>query len=170
MHFKTLKPKEKHNIILILLYTFLALEEKKCFRHGIWNTFHMDTHLSVHLKKEAVNLSWLFTQPPLSQTKAREREYVEGTSGLGWRMEGREDASLSSNLIMKMLNIHLPSFSFFERERGWVNNNGRLIDSFFELTADLPLSLNSLPILLFFQIYSKCTPFFKFTIKCLILA
>ena len=56
--------------------------------------------------------------------------------------------------------------SFFLRDRGWVNNYGRLIDSFFKMTSNLPLSLNWRPICLVLQIYSQFASFFKCTIKC----
>ena len=50
---------------------------------------------------------------------------------------------------------------------GWVNNHGRLIDSFFKLTTNSPLSFNWQPIRLFLRIYSLFASFFKCTM-CLI--
>ena len=95
---------------------------------------------AVSLKIESFNLPCLFTKP-LSLIK------IKGSS-------------------LKIL-LPLPSFFFF-RKRGWVINHGRLIDSFFELTTNLPLSLNWQSICLFLRIFSQFASFLKCTFKCIL--
>ena len=69
--------------------------------------------IAVNLKKESINLPWLFSQPlPVNKR------------------------TLSSLNIL----LPLPSFSFF-KDIGWVNNHGRLIVSFFKLTTSFPLEM-----------------------------
>ena len=82
-------------------------------------TFEEWDKLAFNLKKESINLLWLFTHP------------------------------------------------FYILKKGWVNIQRRLIDFFFELTTNSPLSLNWQPICLFLWINSKFFSFFKCTIKCI---
>ena len=83
----------------------------------------------------------------------------------GWRMRMDPLHPPSLILILKFPQHPTPSpFLFvFLREKVWVNTHGRFIDSFFELTADPPLSLNQQPIRLFLRMHSQFTSFFEFT-------
>ena len=58
---------------------------------------------------------------------------------IGYKFEERVDQPLKKR--KKKLPQHPTSFSFLTG-RGLVHNQWRLIDSFFELTTNLPLSLN----------------------------
>ena len=79
----------------------------------------------------------------------------------GYTYSGHPVACAVAIEKLKKIENKVPSTSFsislpflFLRDICWVNNYGRLIDSFFELTATLPLSLNLQPIWLFLEIYS----------------
>ena len=105
------------------------------------STFEERGKLAVNLEKEA---NWLSIQRKRQigcQVKERVSQspvIIHPTSVSQKKKEGKRSRMLTELCFLFLI------------ERGWVNNHGRLIDSFFKLTANSPLSLNLQPICLFF--------------------
>ena len=153
---------------------FCVCEKKHSIRHPV-----------VHLKKEANWLDiwrkrWISCQFEKSVDKPPSKKEKEGRLSGGVRMEdggwrGSILTFLCLNPPSSILHPHPenPSTSFslslcflFLRERGWVNNHGRLIDSFFKLQANFPFFLIYSNFAFFSQLYNEVSIFCVIYVIC----